>query len=122
MPQLDQMSFMSQIFWFLLTFYTLYTFILIYLLPPIFRVLKYRVKKFEILIAQINFLNLSTNQGNINYINVLNTFITSNLKILINYKKNYNLNLQTNQKDSYNNLNNISHNVLEQLILRKINL
>ncbi len=87
--------------------YTLYTFILIYLLPSIFRVLKYQVKKFEILITQINFLNLSSNQGNINYINVLNTFITLNLKILINYKKNYNLNLQTNQKNSYNNLNNI---------------
>lgn len=122
MPQLDQMSFMSQIFWFLLTFYTLYTFILIYLLPPIFRVLKYRVKKFEILIAQINFLNLSANEGNINYFNVLNSFILSNFNILTNYKKKYYLNLQMNQKIGYQNLNNISQNSLEQLYFRKINL
>jgi|SaaInlStandDraft_6_1057023.scaffolds.fasta_scaffold86649_1 hypothetical protein len=122
MPQLDQMSFMSQIFAFILTFYTLYSLILIYLLPPIFRTLKYRVHKFELLINQINFLNLSANEGDANYINLFNKFISNNLNVITTYKKEYHLNLKTNQVNNYLNLNNVTKNTLEKIILRKTNL
>ena len=122
MPQLDQMSFMSQIFAFILTFYTLYSLILIYLLPPIFRTLKYRVHKFELLINKINFLNLSANEGDANYINLFNKFISNNLNVITTYKKEYHLNLKTNQVNNYLNLNNVTKNTLEKIILRKTNL
>ena len=57
MPQLDQMSFFSQVFWYLLFFYSLYFIVLKFFLPTIYYILKFRIKKFQGLIFQIERLN-----------------------------------------------------------------
>lgn len=122
MPQLDQMSFVSQVFWFLLTFYSLYSFMLIYLLPPIFRLLKYRIKKFDLLVNQINFLILSSQKNDEEYITFFNKYLNNNLEVLHTFKQDYYNNLLKNQKISYKNLELVSQNVLTQINFRKINL
>lgn len=122
MPQLDQMSFVSQVFWFIITFYSLYSFILIYFLPAIFRLLKYRSKKFEILITQINFLILNTQKSDEEYILFFNKYLTSNFTILQEFKHDYYTTLLQNQKISYKNLELVSQNVLTQINFRKITL
>lgn len=122
MPQLDQMSFVSQVFWFLLTFYSLYSFMLIYLLPPIFRLLKYRIKKFDLLVNQINFLILSSQKNDEEYITFFNKYLNNNLEVLQTFKQDYYNNLLKNQKISYKNLELVSQNVLTQINFRKINL
>jgi Plant ATP synthase F0 len=122
MPQLDQMSFMSQIVWFILTFYSLYSLILIYILPPIFRTLKYRSYKFNLLINQINFLNSSLKDGNKIYTNLLQNFVVNNNKIFKAYTNDYFLTLENNQKNNYTKLNMNTKNILSKIILRKITL
>jgi len=122
MPQLDQMSFVSQVFWFIITFYSLYTFMLIYFLPAIFRLLKYRIKKFEILVNQINFLILNSQKNDEEYVLFFNKYLTANLSVLQTFKQDYYKTLLQNQKISYKNLELVSQNVLTQINFRKINL
>ena len=123
MPQLDQMSFVSQVFWFLLTYYTLYSFILIYLLPPIFRILKYRTKKFELLINQINFLNLSTTDGDKKYIHFLKSlWLNDHIQTSLTNNSELVESLAGTQVEGYLDLEKLSEKSLEQIIFRKINL
>ena len=95
---------------------------LIYLLPPIFRLLKYRIKKFDLLVNQINFLILSSQKNDEEYITFFNKYLNNNLEVLHTFKQDYYNNLLKNQKISYKNLELVSQNVLTQINFRKINL
>jgi len=95
---------------------------LIYLLPPIFRLLKYRIKKFDLLVNQINFLILSSQKNDEEYITFFNKYLNNNLEVLQTFKQDYYNNLLKNQKISYKNLELVSQNVLTQINFRKINL
>jgi hypothetical protein len=96
--------------------------ILIYILPPIFRTLKYRSYKFNLLINQINFLNSSLKDGNKIYTNLLQNFVVNNNKIFKAYTNDYFLTLENNQKNNYTKLNMNTKNILSKIILRKITL
>lgn len=122
MPQLDQASFIAQVFYFLLAFFLLYTIILTYFVPSIFRILKYRTKKFELLIKQNSFLNSTSTLQDKKYTTFLTSFIGQNNSIFNLYKDNYIDNIKIYQKQSYQKLYLISENNLDQIIFRKINL
>lgn len=95
---------------------------LVYFLPAIFRLLKYRIKKFEILVTQINFLILSSQKNDEEYVLFFNKYLTGNLSVLQTFKQDYYKTLLQNQKISYKNLELVSQNVLTQINFRKINL
>jgi hypothetical protein len=95
---------------------------LVYFLPAIFRLLKYRIKKFEILVNQINFLILNSQKNDEEYVLFFNKYLTANLCVLQTFKQDYYKTLLQNQKISYKNLELVSQNVLTQINFRKINL
>jgi len=95
---------------------------LVYFLPAIFRLLKYRIKKFEILVNQINFLILNSQKNDEEYVLFFNKYLTANLSVLQTFKQDYYKTLLQNQKISYKNLELVSQNVLTQINFRKINL
>lgn len=64
MPQLDKLVFMSQLFWLVLTFLTLYIFLLKYVLPVVAKTLK--VRKKQILANKTQTAEFTTQQESIN--------------------------------------------------------
>jgi len=92
MPQLDQMSFFSQVFWYLLFFYSLYFIILQFILPIIFYTLKFRIRKFGSLIQQLGALEGKIKRFEIFHIVMLTEFvyvIKKTLKKEHNYYNNF---------------------------------
>lgn len=97
MPQLDNVTFLSQIFWCFITFSLLYFIVLKNILPNIAKVLKIRKKLFDYYNSLFNNINTINN----NYI-VFKSSDISNLFFIIN--KNIN-----DYNEIYKNINNNSY-------------
>nr|NP_066328.1 ATP synthase F0 subunit 8 [Malawimonas jakobiformis]AAG13695.1 ATP synthase F0 subunit 8 [Malawimonas jakobiformis] len=108
MPQLDNVTFLSQIFWCFITFSLLYFIVLKNILPNIAKVLKIRKKLFDYYNSLFNNINTINN----NYI-VFKSSDISNLFFIIN--KNIN-----DYNEIYKNINNnsyISNNIRNYSLL-----
>lgn len=82
MPQLDKLTFISQLFWLISTFLVFYFIFLKYLLPKISIILKYRLKQLNYYNNQIKDLNLEQNNSVNLYENFLYEYLL-NIKNLI---------------------------------------
>lgn len=98
MPQLDKLTFASQIFWLFASFFTLYILSIKWLLPSIGKILKVRKKflsKLNTTLADSNHENLSLEQIKNNfYVNVIQSTLLY-IKF-IDKESNYWLNTQCN--------------------------
>lgn len=111
MPQLDNVTFLSQIFWCFITFSLLYFIVLKNILPNIAKVLKIRKKLFDYYNSLFNNINIINN----NYIIVKSSDL-SNMFFIFN--KNMN-----DYNEVYKNINNnsyISNNIKNYSLLNII--
>lgn len=106
MPQLDNVTFLSQIFWCFITFSSLYFIVLKNILPNIAKVLKVRKKLFDYYNSLFNNINSINN----NYIIVKSNDLSNLFSIINKNITNYNDAYRTLNNDSYvqNNLKNYS--------------
>lgn len=77
MPQLDKLVFMSQLFWLILTFLTLYVFILKYILPTTAKTLKLRKKQILLNKNKTESLNSDRDAINLEYETVIQKILNS---------------------------------------------
>jgi hypothetical protein len=106
MPQLDNVTFLSQIFWCFITFSSLYFIVLKNILPNIAKVLKVRKKLFDYYNSLFNNINSINN----NYIIVKSNDLSNLFSIINKNITNYNDAYRTLNNDHYvqNNLKNYS--------------
>jgi hypothetical protein len=83
MPQLDNVTFLSQIFWCFLTFSSIYFILLKKILPHIAKVLKLRIKLINYYRGLFNDINSLNNNYVLNKSNdIINIFSLNNKKII----------------------------------------